>query len=85
MHMAMGSAHIQYGRACVLALLVWYDMYSRRIFVLKLIFLALLGWLGVQLLKNNGVQIFRPLHPLLGAFPPRDPLRAVNLPISANN
>ena len=47
---------------------------SHRIFVLKVIFIALFGWFGVKLLKNDGVQIFWPLNLHSGAHLPQDPL-----------
>ena len=53
-------------------LLVWYDMSSRRIFVLKLIFLQFWVDSGPGYPKMAGCKFSDPSTPLWGAFKSRD-------------
>ena len=41
--------------------------------IVKIDFLVDLGWLGVKVTKNTGVQIFTPPTPVLGAVKPATP------------
>jgi len=50
--------------------LVWVAMYSRRTFVLKLTFFAVLALVGTTLSENDGFQIFRPPNPYFGGSCP---------------
>ena len=54
---------------------------SRRIFVPKLIFFAVLGSIRSKLSENDGVQIFRPLLHFLGVTYFGTPLQTVLHPI----
>ena len=49
------------------AVIVQYGMSARRIFCAKIDVFVDLGWFGVRLSENDGVQIFPPLDPHKGA------------------